>query len=82
MNKQLIFSAMLGLCAFGSTAMYSVPAMAAVAQSPAIKVSGQVVDEQGEPLLGATIRVKNSSIEQPPIWMEISSWKCLVMLFC
>lgn len=62
MNKQLIFSAMLGLCAFGSTAMYSVPAMAAVAQSPAIKVSGQVVDEQGEPLLGATIRVKNSSI--------------------
>lgn len=62
MNKQLIFSAMLGLCAFGSTAMYSVPAMAAVAQLPAIKVSGQVVDEQGEPLLGATIRVKNSSI--------------------
>ena len=62
MNKHLIFSAMLGLCAFGSTAMYSVPAMAAVAQSPAIKVSGQVVDEQGEPLLGATIRVKNSSI--------------------
>ena len=62
MNKQLIFSAMLGLCAFGSTAMYSVPAMAAVAQSPAIKVSGQVVDEQGEPLLGATIRVKNSSV--------------------
>ena len=62
MNKQLIFSAMLGLCAFGSTAIYSVPAMAAVAQSPAIKVSGQVVDEQGEPLLGATIRVKNSSV--------------------
>ena len=62
MNKQLIFSAMLGLCAFGSTAMYSVPAMAAVAQSSAIKVSGQVVDEQGEPLLGATIRVKNSSV--------------------
>lgn len=73
---------MLGLCAFGSTAMYSVPSMAAVAQSPAIKVSGQVVDEQGEPLLGATIRVKNSSIGTTTDWMEISSWKCLVMLFC
>ena len=62
MKKQLIFSAMLGLCAFGSATMYTVPTMAAVAQSPAIKVSGQVIDEQGEPLLGATIRVKNSSI--------------------
>lgn len=62
MKKQLIFSAMLGLCALGSTAVYPISAMAAVAQSPAIKVRGQVVDEQGEPLLGATIRVKNTSI--------------------
>lgn len=62
MKKHLIFSAMLGLCALGGTAMYPVSVMAAVAQSPAIKVSGQVIDEQGEPLLGATIRVKNSSI--------------------
>lgn len=61
MKKQLIFSAMLGLCALGSTAVYPISAMAAVAQSPAIKVRGQVVDEQGEPLLGATIRVKNTS---------------------
>lgn len=52
---------MLGLCALGSTAVYPISAMAAVAQSPAIKVRGQVVDEQGEPLLGATIRVKNTS---------------------
>ena len=52
MKKHLIFSAMLGLCALGGTAMYPVSVMAAVAQSPAIKVSGQVVDEQGEPLLG------------------------------
>ena len=62
MKKHLIFSAMLGLCALGGTAMFPVSVMAAVAQSPAIKVSGQVVDEQGEPLLGATIRVKDTSI--------------------
>ena len=42
MKKHLIFSAMLGLCALGGTAMYPVSVMAAVAQSPAIKVSGQV----------------------------------------
>lgn len=59
MKKQLIFSTMLGLCAFGGTAVYPTTAIAAVTQSPTIKVSGQVVDEQGEPLLGATIRIKN-----------------------
>lgn len=60
MKKQLIFSAMLGLCALGSTAVYPLSAMAAVAQSPTIKVRGQVIDELGEPLLGATIRIKNA----------------------
>ena len=55
MRKQFIFSAMLGLCAFGGTAVYVTPAMAAVAQSPTIKVSGKVIDELGEPLMGATI---------------------------
>lgn len=59
MKKQLILSTMLGLCAFGGTAMYPTSAMATVAQSPTIKVRGQVVDEQGEPLLGATIRIKD-----------------------
>ena len=54
MRKQFIFSAMLGLCAFGGTAVYVTPAMAAVAQSPTIKVSGKVIDELGEPLMGAT----------------------------
>ncbi len=39
--------------------MYPTSAMATVAQSPTIKVRGQVVDEQGEPLLGATIRIKD-----------------------
>ena len=52
---------MLGLCALGSAAVYPMSAVAAVTQSSAIKVRGQVVDEQGEPLLGATIRVKNTS---------------------
>ena len=59
MRKQFIFSAMLGLCAFGGTAVYVTPAMAAVAQSPTIKVSGNVIDELGEPLMGATIRIKD-----------------------
>ena len=59
MKKQFIFSAMLGLCAFEGTMVYPSSALAAVAQSPSIKVSGQVIDEQGLPLLGATIRVKD-----------------------
>ena len=32
--------------------------MATVTQSPTIKVRGQIVDEQGEPMPGATVRVK------------------------
>lgn len=59
MRKQFIFSAMLGLCAFGGTAVCVTPAMAAVAQSPTIKVSGKVIDELGEPLMGATVRIKD-----------------------
>ena len=39
--------------------MYPVSAIAAVAQSPTIKVRGQVIDDQGLPLLGATIRIKD-----------------------
>lgn len=62
MKKQFIFSAMLGLCAFGGTVICPSLAVAAVAQSPTIKVRGQVVDEQGLPLLGATIRIKDGQI--------------------
>ena len=61
MRKHLFLSVMLSLCAFGGMAVYPTPAMATVAQSPTIKVRGQVVDELGEPLLGATIRVKGGS---------------------
>ena len=59
MRKQFIFSAMLGLCAFGGTAVYAAPDMVVVAQSQTIKVKGQVIDELGEPLLGATILIKD-----------------------
>ena len=59
MKKQVIFSAMLGLCAFGGTGVYAAPATTVMAQSQTIKVSGQVIDEQGMPLMGATVRVKD-----------------------
>ena len=59
MKKQLFFFSMLGLCGLGGAVMYPATSFAAIAQSPTIKVSGQVVDEHGEPLLGATIRVKD-----------------------
>ena len=35
-------------------------AMASVQQDQTIKVSGQVVDQEGEPLIGATIKLKNA----------------------
>lgn len=59
MRKHLFFSVMLSLCTFGGISVYPTPAMATVAQSPTIKVRGQVIDEQGEPMPGATVRVKN-----------------------
>lgn len=58
MRKHLFLSVMLGLCAFSSMTVYPTPAMATVTQSPTIKVRGQIVDEQGEPMPGATVRVK------------------------
>ena len=58
MRKHLFFSVMLSLCTFGGISVYPTPAMATVAQSPTIKVRGQVIDEQGEPMPGATVRVK------------------------
>ena len=58
MRKHLLFSVMLSLCAMGGMMVYPTPAMATVAQSPTIKVRGQVIDEQGEPLTGATVRIK------------------------
>lgn len=62
MRKHLFFSVMLSLCAFGGMVVYPTPALATVAQSPTIKVRGQVVDEQGEPMIGATVRMKGGQI--------------------
>lgn len=59
MRKHLFFSVILSLCTFGGMMVYSTPAMATVAQSPTIRVRGQVVDEQGESLVGATVMIKD-----------------------
>ena len=60
MRKQLI-SIMLCMGAVGAVSFCPTPAFAAVAQNQTIKVKGQVVDETGEPLVGATVKVKNTA---------------------
>ena len=52
---------MLSLGMVGGLSAYSVPAMASVQQAQTIKVSGQVVDQEGEPLIGATVKVKGAT---------------------
>ena len=47
MRKHLLFSVMLSLCAMGGMMVYSTPVMATVAQSPTIKVRGQVIPRVG-----------------------------------
>ena len=59
MRKQIIFSALLTLSAVGGLSICPTTAMASV-QQQTIKVSGQVVDHEGEPLIGATIKVKGA----------------------
>lgn len=49
---------MLCLGAMGASVTIPVSTMASVTQSQMIKVSGKVVDEKGEPLVSATVRVK------------------------
>ena len=60
MRKQFLFSAMLTLGVMAGLTVCPVPAEASVTQSQTIKVGGQVVDQDGEPLIGATVRVKDS----------------------
>ena len=60
MLKQVLFSVALCTCVVGGLAVSSAPAMASEAPNQNIKVSGQVVDTDGEPLIGATVRVKGS----------------------
>ena len=57
MRKQL-FSVMLFLSDMGGMALCPVPGMAATEQSQTILVKGQVVDQEGQPLIGATLKVK------------------------
>ena len=52
---------MLLLALVAGLTVCPIPAMASVTQQQTIKVSGQVVDQEGEPLIGATIKVKGSS---------------------
>ena len=60
MRKQL-FSMMLCLGAVGGASFVTpMPAMAAVAQDQVITVKGHVVDDQGEPLIGATVKTKDA----------------------
>jgi len=49
---------MLGMT--GGLTLTSVPAMASVTQQT-VKVSGQVVDQDGEPLIGATVKLKGAA---------------------
>jgi TonB-linked SusC/RagA family outer membrane protein len=51
---------MLCLSFCGGALVIPSPVMAAVDQSQTIKVSGEVVDETGEPLMGATIKIKGA----------------------
>ena len=60
MRKELLFSLMLTFGITGGLTVCPVSANAAVTQQT-IKVKGQVVDQDGEPLIGATVRVKGAS---------------------
>jgi TonB-linked SusC/RagA family outer membrane protein len=51
---------MLTMGVVGGLTFSPVPAIAAVSQAKTIKVSGQVVDQSGESLIGATVRVKGT----------------------
>ena len=51
---------MLCLGALAATTVCPTTAMASVQQDQTIKVSGQVVDQNGEALIGATVKVKGA----------------------
>ena len=60
MRKQLVFSVMLSLGILGGMTFCPVEAKASVQQDQTIKVSGQVVDQDGETLIGATVKIKGA----------------------
>ena len=57
MKKQLL-SVMFCLTALGGTFLNVLPTKATILQSNVIKTKGQVVDEQGEPLIGVNVTLK------------------------
>lgn len=59
MRKQL-FLMMLCLGTVGAASISPIPVNASVLQDQTITVKGQVVDAQGDPLVGATVKTKNS----------------------
>ncbi len=60
MRKELLFSAMLFSSALVGFTFCPTTAMASVQQGQTIKVSGQVVDQDGEALIGATVKIKGA----------------------
>ena len=62
MRKRMLFSMMLVASVAGGLVTFPSQAMASVTQSQTIKVSGQVVDQDGQPLIGATVKVKNAKL--------------------
>ncbi|MDD4534302.1 MAG: TonB-dependent receptor [Prevotella sp.] len=58
--RKKVFSVMLSLSVMGGIGFCPIPAMASVTQVQTIKVKGQIVDQMGEPLVGATVKVKGS----------------------
>ena len=60
MSKKVFLSVMLLWGALGGTPALLTPAVASSEQAQTFVVSGQVVDQDGEPLIGATVRVKGA----------------------
>ena len=60
MRKKVLFSVMLFLGTLGGLTVCPTTAKASVQQDQTIKVSGQVVDQSGEALIGATVKVKGA----------------------
>lgn len=60
MRKEVLFSLMLTFGLAGGLTVCPVSVKAAVTQQT-VKVKGQVVDQDGEPLIGATVRVKGAT---------------------
>ena len=60
MRRQVLFSVMLFCSILGGLSICPVTARASVTQQT-IKVTGQVVDQDGEPLIGATVKVKGAT---------------------